>query len=316
MKRQYVVADLAFIVPTKDRPAQLEKLLESLAKQTQGCGRIVVVDGGESVEHVIADFQGRLAIDYIHCPVPGQIKQRNMGIGMLGTKYKLLGFLDDDLVLEPDALGKMVKFWNQVEDNTAGVGFNITNVTPFRHSRILNLFFMGSETPGRVLKSGYNVSIGHVPADVRTQWLGGGYTVWRSDIIEQFPQDLLNTRWAIGEDLRFSYPIGKRYPLYLCADARVRHEHVFDQAPPGKVHLYRGRKSVISQFYFVQLNAKDFSRIACLWMLLGKCTFRFASACLTWNRHSLYQAVGEMSGFLACLHAAIASKQLRGELED
>lgn len=316
MRKPYVVTDLAFVVPTKDRPAQVAKLLESLSRQTQACGRIVVVDGGESVEHVIADFRGQLTIDYIHCPVPGQIKQRNMGIGILGTKYKLVGFLDDDLVLEPDALGKMIEFWNRVEDDTAGVGFNITNVPPFRHSHILSLFFMSSEISGRVLKSGYNVSIGHVPADVRTQWLGGGYTVWRSNIIEQFPQDLLNTRWAIGEDLRFSYPIGKRYPLYLCANARVRHEHVFDQAPPRKVHLYRGRKSVISQFYFVQLYAEDFSRIACFWMLLGKCTFRFASACLKRSRHSLFQAVGEMSGFWTCLHAVITSKQLHGELED
>lgn len=316
MKKQYVAADMAFIVPTKDRPAQIEKLLESLSRQTQTCGRIIVVDGGSSIEHIISGFRGRLELDYIHCSVPGQIRQRNMGISALGEKYGLVGFLDDDLVLESDALEKMVGFWNRVEDDTAGVGFNITNVPPFRHFPILGFFFMSSAKPGRVLKSGFNVSIGNVPEDVRSQWLGGGYTVWRSYILHLCPQDTLNTRWAIGEDLRFSYPIGKKHPLYVCASAKVRHEHVYDQAPPGKVHMYRGRKGVVSQFYFVQLHAEDFSRLACLWMLLGKCTLRFVRACLKADLHSLFQAFGEMGGFLICLHAAITSQQLRRKLED
>lgn len=316
MREPYVVADLAFVVPTKDRPSQVEKLLESLSRQTQACGRIVVVDGGKSIEHIFSGFRGRLELDYIPCPVPGQIRQRNMGIKALGTKYRLVGFLDDDLVLEPDALEKMVKFWNQIEVDTAGVSFNITNTPPFRHSFLLGLFFMSAVKPGRVLKSGYNVSIGNIPVSARSQWLGGGYTVWRSSILELFTQDTLNTRWAIGEDLRFSYPIGSKYPLYVCADAKVRHEHVFDQASPGKVHWYRGRKSIISQFYFVQLHAEDFSRLACLWMLLGKCTLRLVSSSLKADRRSLLQSIGEVCGFLVCLHAALTSKQLRGKLED
>lgn len=312
----YVATDLAFVVPTKDRHAQLERLLESLARQTQTCGRIVVVDGGTSAERVVSGFQGRLAVDYLHCPVPGQIRQRNLGIEALGTRYRLVGFLDDDLVLESDALEKMIEFWNRAEGGTAGVGFNITNVEPLRHSPLLGLFFMSVNTPGKVLKSGYNVGFANITSDIRVQWLGGGYTVWRSSILQQFPQETLNTRWAIGEDLRFSYPIGKKYPLAVCADARVRHEHVFDQGPPKKIHLYRGRKSVVSQFYFAQLHAGDFSRIACLWMLLGKCIFRFVRACLKADGQSLLQAIGEVNGFLVCFRSALTSKDLRMEMED
>lgn len=314
--KPYVATDLAFVVPTKDRHAQLERLLESLARQTQTCGRIVVVDGGTSAERVVSGFQGRLAVDYIHCPVPGQIRQRNLGIEALGTRYRLVGFLDDDLVLESDALEKMIEFWNRAEEGTAGVGFNITNVEPLRHSPLLCLFFMSVNTPGKVLKSGYNVGFANIPSDIRVQWLGGGYTVWRSSILQQFPQETLNTRWAIGEDLRFSYPIGKKYPLYVCADARVRHEHVFDQGPPKKIHLYRGRKSVVSQFYFAKLHAGDFSRIACLWMLLGKCIFRFTRACLKADGQSVLQAIGEVDGLLVCFRSALTSKDLRMEMED
>ena len=116
----YVSTDIAFIVSTKNRPSQIEKLFESLSRQTQACGRIVVVDGGTSIKNIFYGFQGCLEIDYIQCPIPGQIRQRNMGIAALGTKYRLVGFIDDDLVLEPDALEKLVKFWNQIEIDTAG----------------------------------------------------------------------------------------------------------------------------------------------------------------------------------------------------
>lgn len=316
MRKPYEVADLAFVVPTKDRPTHVEKLLESLFRQTQACGRIVVIDGGSSVEHVISGFRERLTIDYIRCPAPSQIRQRNMGIKALEAKYRLVGFLDDKIVLERDALEKMVEFWNRVEDDTAAVGFNVTNNNPARYFPLQNLFFMSSAAPGRILKSGYNASIGNVASDVRSQWLAGGCTVWRSDILELFPQEELNTRWAIGEDLRYSYPIGKKYPLYICAGARCSQVRVFDQASQGNVHFYRGRKSVISQYYFVQLHTEDFSRLACLWMLLGKCTLRFVSACLKADRHLLFRALGEAEGFLVCLHAAITSKQLRSQLEN
>ncbi|MBU0655187.1 MAG: glycosyltransferase [Gammaproteobacteria bacterium] len=314
--KKHFVSDLSFVVATKNRPDQLHKLLESLSSQTRICGRVVVVGTGNSVEYVVSRFYDRLPVEYIHSPVPGQIRQRNMGIASLGGEFNFVGFLDDDLVLERDSLEKMIEFWNEAEPHTAGVGFNIINVEPLKYSWAQAFLFMSSSYPGRVLKSGYNVSIGHLATDVRSQWLGGGYTVWRSDILNTFPQDTLNTRWAIGEDLRFSYPIGKEYPLYVCADAKVRHEHVFDQAPLGKVHFYRGRKSAISQQYFVQLHADDFSSIACLWMIFGKSIIRLISAGLKSDHTLLFHAFGEMSGFLSCLYAAITSKSLRNDLED
>ena len=43
---------LAYVVPTKDRPDDLRKLLESLAAQTRAPDQIVIVDGGYSRTYV------------------------------------------------------------------------------------------------------------------------------------------------------------------------------------------------------------------------------------------------------------------------
>lgn len=49
---------LAFLVPTKDRPAKIANLLDSLVAQPEPCGRIVIVDGGQSIRATNGRLQG------------------------------------------------------------------------------------------------------------------------------------------------------------------------------------------------------------------------------------------------------------------
>ena len=44
----FTAEDLAVIIPTKDRPQKMENILGSLSEQTVTCGRIIVVDGGQT----------------------------------------------------------------------------------------------------------------------------------------------------------------------------------------------------------------------------------------------------------------------------
>jgi glycosyltransferase involved in cell wall biosynthesis len=312
----YAGADLAVVIPTKDRPVQLEKLLNSLAAQSTPAGAIVVVDHGGAAEPIVDRFKDSLPVICIQSAVPGQLFQRNIGIRAVCSNHRLIGFVDDDLVFEADAMERMIEFWNRAAKNTAGVGFNITNCRPFRYLPALKLFYLSSPMPGTVLKSGCNVSIQNIAEDVPTEWLGGGYTVWSADVLRRFPQDELRTRWAIGEDLRFSYPIGKQFPLFVCSRARVRHEHVNDRSQGLKAHYYRGRKSAVSICYFVQLHREDLSLMACLWMLAAKCSVRIVVAALRFDKESLIHGVGEVVGIFRCSLALIRGSDLRAMLED
>ena len=77
-RRIYSGKDLAILVPTKDRLEKIHNLLESIAKQTIPCGRIIVVDSGESVKDVVMHFSDRLPVEYYECYPPGQIRQGKM----------------------------------------------------------------------------------------------------------------------------------------------------------------------------------------------------------------------------------------------
>jgi glycosyltransferase involved in cell wall biosynthesis len=309
-------SDLAVVVPTRNRPIQVKKLLASLAAQSMRPGSVILVNYSGSIEPVIAEFKDRLSVTYIQSTVPGQIHQRNIGIKAVSSNYRLVAFFDDDLVVEFDALERMIEFWNNTACSTAGVGFNIINCPPFRFSPVLSFFGLSSLIPGKVLNSGHNVSIQHVVEDVRTEWLGGGFTVWRAEILRKFRQDELRTHWAIGEDLRFSYPIGKQFPLFVCSQAKVRHEHVTNQWAGLNVQFYQGRKSVASIILFVQQFPKDFSVSACLWMLVGKCCARFVVASVRFDKASFGKAIGEAIGIFCCSLALIRKSCIRTMLED
>jgi len=293
--------DMALIIPTKDRPERVKTLLDSMAQQTVPCGRVIIVDGGRSVKDIVMSFSDRLPVEYWECHPPGQIRQKNKGVSLLDGRTSLVGFLDDDIVLEPKALERMITFWNECEPDTAGVSFNIVNSPSYRYSWVKALMGMSSPKQGRVLRSGYNVATTPVDSHLKTQWLCGGATVWRREILKRFTGREIYSRWAICEDVMFSYPIGKAHPLYVCADAKVRHEHVYDHAAKMKYRYY-GRTVTLWRLFFVESHG-EFSRMSFLWMVLAQISARFILGIFSFRMRHIEYAVGQIEGAIVGLRA-------------
>ncbi|MFC1857946.1 glycosyltransferase family 2 protein [Thermodesulfobacteriota bacterium] len=251
--KTYNTEDLALVVPTYNRPEKVKILLGSIVEQDAKVGRIIIVDGGESIRSVVDAFSGVLPVEYYHCSPPGQIRQRNLGISLLNERTPLVASMDDDIVLEPGALAAMIRCWNEKPENTAAVAFNIINNLKHHYSFFKALVNMSARGEGRVLKSGCNTTFGNTDREQRVQWVYGGATVWRFGVLRKYPHREIRSRWAYCEDLIYSYPIGKEHPLYVCAEARVRHEHVFTN-PTTASAVYRGRNSLLWRLFFIQLN--------------------------------------------------------------
>jgi glycosyltransferase involved in cell wall biosynthesis len=290
----YTASDLAILVPTKDRPQKIRNLLDSIAVQSARPGRIIIIDGGESIRDLVRSYDGALAVEHHVCQPPGQIRQRNMGIGLLDDRTPLVASLDDDIVLEPGAIEAMIAHWNRVEPNAAGIGFNIINTPPDPRSWFRDVFLLSAPGRGRVLPSGMNTSYNGATGDQRTEWLCGGATVWRRELLQAQSHRELPGQWAIGEDVIFSYPVGRKRPLYACAAARVRHEHVFDYGT-RQAHRFHGLTRTLWVFYFVEAN-RELSRLAFLWSTAGSIGGRLLGGILTANREHLEFALGQAEG--------------------
>ena len=261
---------ITFIIPTKDRPEILRNCLQSLANQAEYVEKVIVVASGSNVGDVVSGFSGEMDVEYIHSELSGQIVQRNIGRRELTDTTELVGFLDDDIIFKADALKNMIGFWEQTDERTAGVGFNLVSDEVHPHPFLYSVLkkVTGSE-PGSVNRFGVSVPFNNITRDIPTQFLGGGYTVWRRGIIEEFAQPDILTRWAQGEDLRFSYPIGKHYPMHVCADARAYQDSDQIATDDAQMKRYRARITALSQLYFVSQH-KELSIALAMSLLVCK----------------------------------------------
>jgi len=301
------------LVPTKDRPHKMRALLDSLRLQKTPLGRIVVIDGGASIEELVMAYKGDLPVEYYSCKPPGQIRQRNFGIALLRDDTPLIALFDDDIVLQEGAVAAMIDCWNRSEPDTAGIGFNIVNNGRAKNSVLRKLFLITADRPGRVLNSGCTTAACPADHDVRCEWLCGGATVWKLEVLKQHTHREIRSRWAIAEDIIFSYPIGRTRPLYVCAEARVRHEHQadFDKVNP---HRFHGKSRALWLLYFVTSN-RELSLAAHLWMSFGSISGRLLGGVLLRRKDHIEFALGLITGLAMGLAAIIRGRKIVDVIE-
>ena len=242
--------DLAIIIPTKDRPLELKRILSSIVELDCKVGRVIVISSGINVGEVLKKFKKFITIEYYQSE-PGQIKQRNLGISKLNNSTKLVATMDDDAVFLKNSVSEMIKFWNSVDTNTAGVGFNVINQNPHKHSWFKGLIGVSVSDPGKVLKCGRNTKISNVIQDISTEWLNGGGTVWKQSILQENEHKEINSKWAVYEDLIFSYSIGKNNNLYVSNKSKIRIDDNKDDDKNYISNYYKGKTQFLWKLYFI-----------------------------------------------------------------
>jgi len=100
---------VSIIVRTRNRPQLLRECLGSIVSQThQNIEVVLVNDGGESVEHVLAEFSPFLRISpVVHSEPIGRPEALNAGIKQ--AKGEFIAYLDDDDVYYPDHIETLVR---------------------------------------------------------------------------------------------------------------------------------------------------------------------------------------------------------------
>lgn len=287
---------IAYVVPTKDRAEDLRKLLASLAEQTMTPTQIVIVDGSTSPVKSVCDEFPALPLTYVREYPPSLARQRNAGMAAVSDGITVAGYLDDDLVLEPDATERMIRFWENAQTTVGGAAFAIVN-QPLRSSRfggLSDLFLLNANRQGAVLQSGFATSIGIPERHLQTEWLYGGATLWRWEVVQEFKYD----EWYIGhgflEDLDFSYRVSRKHDLWVVSDARVWH---WPHPVLKSKNITLGMQQVINRVYFTR-KMGDFSALALCWALLGQCVLNISQS--IWHREGggIRRFWGNLKGLL------------------
>lgn len=210
--------DICVIIPTMNRPENLNITLKSYFEGEVFPSQMVIIDQSEK-ENVreenkrIVSFYRRYGkrIDYYFQQTPSLTKARNIGIDL--CKCNIIVGSDDDITVQKDTLKNILEIMKDKKTSMiAGIDLNMKNST----SKLGVLFFK---------KSLKNRNIGHVTSamlgrfpekmsaeEVPTQWAMGFFFVVRYDLLKKWgiSWDEKLTSYAYAEDLDFSYSYYKR----------------------------------------------------------------------------------------------------------
>lgn len=285
---------IAFVVPTRNRRDDLFRMLTSISRGTARPHQVVIVDGGEQTVEDAEQHFPDLAITYVRVYPPSLSQQRNAGMARVAPDITVAGYLDDDLVLEPGAVEAMQRFWAAAAPDVGGASFNIVNDRRPHATRVKSLFLLDSPRRGDVLASGYNTMICPVNETIYTQWLFGGATMWRREVIREFSYDEWFSGTGYLEDLDYSLRVSRKYRLAVVADARLDH---LSWPIRREMNYTLGRWQVVNRYYLVRKHG--LSRPAFWWSMVGQLVTNAAKAIVERDTALARRMAGNVAGVAA-----------------
>ncbi|MCA1576080.1 MAG: glycosyltransferase [Acidobacteria bacterium] len=253
-----VLSDLiSAIVPTIGRPESLRALLESLAAQTRLVDEVIVADASvdERVDKFLANFEKQIALNVNRVAVhpPNAVRQRTAAINL--AHGDLLLFLDDDVVLEPECVARMIELLES-DEKVVAVTADFNNQSwpaptrlwrlYLRHILKLNPGAWQGRVVGPLLRFGYN-PVPHEPCAI--EWLGSGNSLVRRSafIAAGGFSDFFLHRCTINEDVDLGLKLGRLGTIMFCPAARMAHHH----APSGRVTMLVAAEDDLFNRFFI-----------------------------------------------------------------
>lgn len=284
--------NLALIIPTKDRYEDLNNLFNSLMKQSHRPGQVIVVDASQAFDKdALAGFLG---LNHLHvrASAAGTAKQKNEGKRYLDKAMTLVGFLDDDVVLDEDALEIVLKYFENAPADLGGISLNIKNYIPARMNLFTRMFLINLNNEGKILASGYNEPFFPVDRDRPVEWLPSGTMVWKRPVVDEYSFDENFSGYGLFEEVEYSYKIGKKYKMVALRDARLEHRI----KPIGMRGNYTlSVIDVLNRYYLVKKYPEKFSLLPFYWSTLGSLFGYLFLAVLKRDRQRFYRVGGYLS---------------------
>ena len=252
---------LSIIIPTKDRPYKILKILKILKLNKFFFNEIIIVDSSsnqnkEILKKILLNFNLKLRLFHSR---PSISKQRNIGIRKIKKNNKYLMFLDDDITFKKNSFREM---YNYLENNLNynGYMFNLISKSKknffekLKKSNISRIIGLYENNVGKVLPSGWHTKIENVKRDTETEWLPSCATIYKNDreiLFDEFFAD-----YSYLEDLEYSFRQKKYGKLIVVKKAQCFHKNFIER----KNYLF-GKKEIINRFYFVKKHNLSLMRL-------------------------------------------------------
>ncbi|MFC1437300.1 mycofactocin biosynthesis glycosyltransferase MftF [Streptacidiphilus sp. N1-10] len=201
--------EVTYVVPVRDRPGQLERLLASVAPGAT----VIVVDDASRVPDAVAAVARRHGARLVALRRNlGPAGARNAGLRLVRTPFVV--FVDSDVVLDPDTVPTLLRHFTDPR-----VGLAVPRITA--------LHTTGSDNwIGRYEQARSSLDLGDRPALVRP----GSYVSWASTACVVARREALgdgfDERMRVGEDVDLGWRAVERgWRLRYEPSVSAAHEH-------------------------------------------------------------------------------------------
>ena len=215
---------VSVIIPTKNRPEDLERTISTLLLQTHMADELIIVDQSRMRSVLKTD---PLPLKYIYNPgITGASHARNEGMKQATGDIWL--FLDDDVLLEPNFIEKLLAAYSPGITGVSGIITNYSappivrrlwesafEVGPFRDDR--QTVYRNVET----LRNAEPTRVRHFGAGLMSFRAGEIRGLW-------FDENLQGT--SFGEDIDFCAHLPRGSVLLITPQARLVHK----RSPEGR----------------------------------------------------------------------------------
>jgi GT2 family glycosyltransferase len=271
-----VLPSVAVIIPTKNRPSDLEVTIRTLLAQTVLPQHLIIIDQSSDDDsrcRVQRLFEQqtpagpqypKLSYESNHA-ITGGAMARNHAMQLAQGDVWL--FLDDDVSLESNFIEELLYAYCEYPQ-AAGISGIVTNYSrPPWFKRSWDLVFLCG--PFRDLRQSVYWRANQLrdSKPIPVDRLGAGLMSFRSSVIRnhRFDQDLCGV--SDGEDVDFCLRLGPHALLMIAPRARLEHR----QSTGGRLHDHYLRRQARSEYflYWKNWNHGIKNRLCFAWMNVG-----------------------------------------------
>jgi glucosyl-dolichyl phosphate glucuronosyltransferase len=268
-----MLPSVSIVVPSKNRPAEIQRMLNSVRAQATMPIEVIVVDQSTPA-YRIEPFPG---LHLLHDPaIGGASAARNRGAEI--ARGDIVLFLDDDVVLESDCVDEIRRAFAERPDL---VGAQCTIHNPWTDAP-LSLYDIST----RIFEHGFFDSR---PKRRRGEsvprLIDGLASAYRRELLreERFDEGLPG--YSLAEDWDLTKRAALHGALTIVPAARVRHEHSSTNRHDVAAYMQLRRRNILYLYDKLKASRDPRNRVWKHWWILGERLRGFRFARRTQSRH-------------------------------
>lgn len=262
---------ISVIIPTRSRPLDLKKAVESIICQITPPGELIVIDQSPDktskvvVEGLIPSGSGISLTYVLDQSISGLVEAKHVGVIM--AKGDLICFLEDDVVLDPEFIKEIISGF-ETNQNMLGCCGVITNPPdqPIYYDFMFHLFHRGIYRDKRVGIYGSQSLKDNLL--VESTFISGGLSAWKKEVFAQVAFDLRNG-FHMYEDIDFSTRVAAKFGnrLYINTKARLAHYY----SPINRLVLGPRQRRKMSECvtFYRKRRSWSWACTSMVWLVVG-----------------------------------------------